>query len=178
MAIVPNLITLFRIILIPIYITVFFKGGDNYILYSGLIFLLAGVSDFLDGFLARKFDLVSKTGTVLDPLADKLMLLAVLFSLTYKGLLEPWILLIIGLKEIIQIIGGMVLYFIKEKIVIPSNMFGKVATVLFYISVLSLVFNLNESFTSTMFILTVVANILAFINYLKAFLKYREKGYN
>lgn len=178
MAALPNIITTIRIILVPVYLIVFFQAGENYILYSGLVFILAGISDFLDGYIARKYDLQSKTGAVLDPLADKLMTFAVLISLTYGGLLPPWILLIIGLKEVFQILGGVVLYFFKEKIVIPSNKFGKLATVLFYGAVLSLVFNLNGSFIYTMFILTVIFNIIAFINYLKAFLAYKANNFS
>ena len=66
----PNLITSFRVLLIPIFIYVYFKNPEENLLYSVVIFFVAGISDFLDGYLARKNNLVTPFGTVMDPLAD------------------------------------------------------------------------------------------------------------
>lgn len=167
---IPNIITIFRIILIPIFLLVFHSNMENRVLYSGLIFLVSGISDILDGYIARKYDLGTKLGAVLDPFADKLMSFAVLISFTLSGLIPYWILMLILIKEVIMIIGGAILYFKNENLVIPSNVFGKAATFLLYLSILSIALKLSFDISMILLILTVVFNIIAFINYLKIFL--------
>ena len=169
-----NMITIFRIILIPIYLVIFYSGSDNYILLSGLIFILAGISDVLDGYIARKYNMITDLGTVLDPIADKLMMFAILISFVSKGIIPFWILVALGLKEITMILGGGILYLFKGKQVMPSNKFGKFATVSFYVATLSIIFKLPEIFSASLFVLTVIFNIIAFINYLIIYLKIRD----
>lgn len=169
-----NMITIFRILLIPIYLAVFYSGSDNYILFSGLIFILAGISDVLDGYIARKYDMITDLGSVLDPVADKLMMFAILISFVSKGIIPHWILVALGFKECIMIIGGGILYLFKGKQVMPSNKYGKFATLSFYVATLSIVFKLPEMFSKSLFILTVVFNVVAFINYLIIYLKIRD----
>lgn len=173
---IPNLITIFRIILIPIFIMIFHSDMENRIIYSGLIFLLAGISDVLDGYIARKYNLTSKIGAVLDPFADKMMCFAVMISFTIARFISLWILLILMAKEIIMILGGLSLYLKKEKSVIPSNRNGKNATVAFYASIISIVLKAPSALSSTLLIVTVVLNILAFISYLKIYMKLGERS--
>ena len=169
-----NMITIFRIILIPIYLGVFYSGSDNFILFSGLIFILAGISDVLDGYVARKYDMITALGSVLDPIGDKLMMCAILISFVSKGIIPTWILVALGLKEFVMIVGGGVLYLFKGKQVMPSDKYGKFATVSFYVATLSIVFKLPEIFSTSLFILTVIFNIVAFINYLIIYLKIKD----
>lgn len=68
---IANIITILRIFLIPVYLYFFYSNLDNSILYSGLIFIAAGISDVLDGYIARKYDMSTKLGIVLDPIADR-----------------------------------------------------------------------------------------------------------
>lgn len=169
-----NIITIFRIILIPIYLAVFYSGSDNYVLFSGLIFILAGISDVLDGYIARKYDMITDLGSVLDPVADKLMMFAILISFASKGIIPTWILIALGLKEVVMILGGGILYLFKGKQVMPANKYGKFATVSFYVATLSIVFKLPEMFSTSLFVLTVVLNVVAFINYLIIYLKIKD----
>lgn len=168
---IPNMLTILRIILVPVYLLIFFSNMDNRILIAGLIFILAGISDVLDGHIARKFNLQTKLGTVLDPFADKLMTFAILISFTLSNLIPGWILIALGIKEILLIIGGAVLYFSKANHVIPSDKFGKYATILFYAATLSIVFKLSPTISQILFLVTVVFNILAFINYVSIYLR-------
>jgi len=172
---IANLITIFRIILVPIYLRVFFSNISNGIFWAGLIFIVAGISDILDGYIARKYNLITKVGSVLDPIADKLMSFAVLISLTWSELIPIWILIAIGMKELTLIIGGSILYLFKGNQVLPSNRYGKIATVSFYIAALSVVFKFPEILSKTLFVLTVSLNLLAFINYL---IIYLSMGHN
>lgn len=174
---IPNAITLLRIILVPVYLYFFYTSGENHLLYAGIVFIAAGISDVLDGYIARKYELTTKTGAALDPLADKLMTFAVLISLTTAKLIPTWVLLIMGIKEIAMISGGVILYLFKGNKVVPSNKFGKIATVSFYAAVLSIVFKFPYySITKILIVATVSLNLIAFINYLLIYLTIREDG--
>ncbi|QVK16857.1 CDP-diacylglycerol--glycerol-3-phosphate 3-phosphatidyltransferase [Mycoplasmatota bacterium] len=160
---VPNLLTVIRLFLIPIFILVFFSTLENHLVWAVFIFILAGTTDVLDGYIARKYNLVTKWGQVMDPLADKLMQLTVLTCLTIEGYIPIWIVIVYGIKEFTMIFGGIFLYTKKEKIVIPANFFGKVSTLTFYLAVLSLVLDYNYS--KYVFMVAISFAILAFIKY-------------
>lgn len=168
---IPNLITIFRIFLIPIFLIVFHSNMVNNILYGGLIFILAGISDVLDGYIARRYNQTTRLGTFLDPFADKLMSFAVLISFTMKDLVSMWILIPILIKEILMIIAGLTMYFRKDRRVIPSNIYGKLGTVLLYVSILSIVFRFPQGLTRLLLVATLLMNIIAFYNYLKIYLR-------
>ncbi len=161
----PNMITIIRIILVPIYLMVFFSALENRILLAGLVFILAGISDVLDGHIARKYNLQTKLGTVLDPLADKMMTFAILISFTVAKFIPTWILIALGIKEILLIIGGAILYFSKSNQVVSSNKYGKAATTLFYAATLSIIFKFPLMLSQVLFLVTIVFNILALLNY-------------
>lgn len=167
----PNMITVFRIILVPVYISLFFSDIDNKVFILGMIFMIAGVSDVLDGYIARKYNLISKLGSALDPFADKLMSFTVLITFTIIGLIPFWILIPMILKEVIMITGGIILYLKHGKAVIPSNIYGKVATFSLYAAILSIIININMIVSMLLLIITVLLNIIAFIIYLKIFRK-------
>ena len=124
--------------------------------------------------IARKFNLISNFGKLMDPLADKSTQIAVLTSLVITDIIPIWILLIVLLKEFIMIVGASFLY--GKDVVVYSRWYGKLATVLFYLAiVLSLIlkqFNLNNIWNEvTLFIyyLAVFATIFALIMYVKDF---------
>lgn len=165
---IPNILTTFRILLIPIFIIIFFSSNPSALIYSLLIFLLAGITDILDGYIARKYNQVTKYGVVLDPLADKLMLLTVLFCLSYKSLIPSWIFIIVAIKEVSMIVTGIFLY--KKDTIIPSNFFGKASTVLFYISIIALSVTLNY----TLLYLAVLSGFIALLNYIIKYLKNKK----
>ncbi len=137
----PNILTTVRFALVPLFIGVFFSSMENSLRYSVIIFIIAGITDVLDGYIARKYNIVTKWGQAMDPLADKLMQLTVLICFTVKRLIPVWIIIIYGIKEVSMILGGIILYTRKDKVVIPANSYGKVATVVFYIAILAIAFN-------------------------------------
>lgn len=171
---IPNLLTMLRITLIPIYLLIFFSNIKNRIIIAGILFILAGFTDVLDGFIARKYKIITKLGTVLDPFADKMMTFAVLISFTWSKLIPPWILIAIGIKETIMILGGIILYFFRDNQVLPSNQYGKVATLFFYAATLSVIFHLPHLMVKALFIITVILNLVAFVNYLTIYLSMRK----
>lgn len=127
---VPNILTIIRFLLIPVIIISIFQG--NYIL--GIVFFtLSGFTDILDGFIARKFNLISNFGKLMDPLADKLTQISVLTSLVWADIIPIWILIIVVLKELIMVMGASFLY--GKDVVVYSKWYGKLATVLFYLAI-------------------------------------------
>jgi len=150
-------------LLVYVFIVIFFSEADGSLLYASLVLLIAGLTDVLDGYIARKYKLVTKFGQIIDPLADKLMQLAVLFCLTIANYITKWILIIYIIKEILMILGAIILYYRKEKMVISSNFYGKIATLLFYLAVFSVF--LSYPYSLSIFIIALTSSIFAFFQY-------------
>jgi len=161
---IPNILTIIRIILVPVFIFAFFFISKWVAL---CVFILAGISDLLDGYIARKYNLVTELGTLLDPFADKLMLISVLISFTIADYIPVFMLVIMVIKELFMICAAAKLYFKKEKIVIPANKFGKTSTVLFYIASFIIIFNINAILNDVLMALVIISTILAFFSYYK-----------
>ena len=133
MKVVPNIISLFRICLVPVFIIVYFTDESDIKINAVFVYAVAAFSDFLDGFLARKFEVSSNLGKLLDPLGDKLMTFSVLLCLTIRGPLPFWAVLVVGIKEVIMAIGGIVLHKKAHVELLPSNLAGKASTVVFFL---------------------------------------------
>ncbi len=133
---VPNLFTVFRFCLIPLYLYVFFTGHPKTAL--GVI-LLAGGTDVLDGYLARRRGETTPLGALLDPLADKLMMLAVISSFFLSERISVWAALFFFVRDIGMIVASVVFH-LRGKKTVPANAFGKLTTVLFYIAFTLLMF--------------------------------------
>lgn len=126
---VPNILTIIRLILVPFFPITYFSNSPHNHTIALTIFIIAGVTDFLDGYLARKLKLTSRLGAVLDPLADKLMLLTAIITLYFGGALPLIIPIIVVAKELLMVYGGIFVYFRRKKTVVPANKVGKLATV-------------------------------------------------
>lgn len=164
---IPNLLTILRLILIPIFIYTYFSDATNNHLLAFSVYLAASFTDFLDGFIARKYSVVSKLGSVLDPLADKLMLLAVLFVFYLDNKIPLLILLIMLIKESILVCSAAIIYLKKEQLVIPSNIFGKTATIVFTLSII-LIFIFPEYKIGYLFMfIAIFFKFTAFFSYFK-----------
>jgi len=131
--VVPNIISIFRICLVPVFIAVYFSDDSDRKLYAIAIYALAAFSDFLDGFLARKFNSSSNLGKLLDPLGDKLMTFTAMVCITIDRPILIWAVLVVGIKEILMGIGGIVLHRKAHVELLPSNLIGKASTVVFFV---------------------------------------------
>lgn len=168
---IPNILTIFRIALIPfIIITII---NDEYFT-AIMFFILSGLTDVLDGFIARKFNFITDFGKLMDPLADKLTQIATLISIVINGLIPYWILIIIVLKEVILVCGAAFLY--GKSIVTPSKWFGKLSTVVLYIAIfLSMTikaFNLPPIYETIDFYIycaAIVTTLFSLVMYFKPF---------
>ena len=167
---IPNILTIIRFLLIPFI--VFFIFTEQFIM-AFIFFTISGITDVADGFIARKFNLITNFGKLMDPLADKLTQIATLTSLVIVNIIPLWILIIVLVKEFIMIVGASFLY--GKDVVVYSRWYGKLATVLFYIAiVLSLIlrqFNI-EGFWKNLdlisYTIASVATIFALIMYVKS----------
>ncbi|HAZ19678.1 MAG TPA: CDP-diacylglycerol--glycerol-3-phosphate 3-phosphatidyltransferase [Clostridiales bacterium] len=126
---IPNYLTVFRLLLIPLYVWAFI-AWNRLILAAG-IFLLAGLTDILDGYLARKNNWVTDIGKLLDPLADKAMQLAVLTCLAFARILPFWLAISLLLKDSIMVTFASLLMK-RKNIYVQANWYGKLATAVTY----------------------------------------------
>ena len=166
---IPNILTLIRFLLIPAIILYIFTG--NYIL-AFAFFTFSGFTDIADGFIARKFNLISNFGKLMDPLADKLTTIFTLASLVFNNILPIWILLIVLFKEFIMICGASFLY--GKDVVVYSKWYGKLSTVLFFIAIVTSLllkqFQIDgiwQNLDLGLFSLALISTIFSLIMYVK-----------
>ncbi|NTW70928.1 MAG: CDP-diacylglycerol--glycerol-3-phosphate 3-phosphatidyltransferase [Eubacteriaceae bacterium] len=163
---IPNILSGLRILLVPVFVYVFFSDLENARLAALGVYAAASFTDLLDGYIARKYNYITDLGKVLDPFADKLMLLTVLVSLYLKGIIPGFILPVVIIKEAFLILSTSVLFFRKDRIVIPANIFGKSATVLFTVSiVLMMIFPENKQLYFMLYA-SIVLTMTALVSYL------------
>jgi len=173
---VPNALTVVRFLLIPVIVIACAAG--EYI-WAIAILTLSGLTDVLDGTIARKYNLISDFGKLMDPLADKLTQISLLTTLTLKDIIPLWILIIVVLKEFCMVSGASFLY--GKELVVSSKWYGKLATVLFYVAMVISLFvenigtamnknlSLLRTTNSIIYYLAVITSIASLIMYMKAF---------
>lgn len=108
---IPNIITLGRILLVPIIV---WAIGSHQDLIAFVLFLAAGLSDAVDGFLAKRFDMRSEIGALLDPLADKVMLVSIYVALGITGAIPIWIVILVVSRDI-MIVGAVIISWLLDK---------------------------------------------------------------
>ncbi len=129
----PNKLTTLRMILVPVFIIVYLTG---YHYVSAVIFIAASLTDFLDGHLARKYDLVTNFGKIMDPLADKLLVTSAFVCMVQEGIVAGWMVIVILAREFA--ITGLRSVAASEGIVIAAAWSGKIKTVTQMIAIIFL----------------------------------------
>lgn len=124
---VPNLITILRIILVPIFIIYMI---NNRTLASLVIFIIASISDALDGFIARVFHQKSDLGAHLDPLADKILLMTAYITLAILKMIPSWLAVLTISRDVIILLGVLVLYLNRHPVRIHPSLLSKATTCL------------------------------------------------
>ena len=154
----PNKLTLFRVILIPFFgfflLAPYFPGYGNYIAVA--IFIIASLTDFLDGKIARKYNLVTNFGKFMDPLADKLLVCSALICLIALGRIPAWVVIIIIAREFI--ISGFRLIASDNGVVIAASYWGKFKTASQMIMVIVLVLNIPGK------VFSVIGTVLIYVS--------------
>ena len=171
----PNKLTTFSVILIPFF--VFFMlapnmtGINHYI--AAAIFIVASLTDLLDGKIARKYNLVTNFGKFMDPLADKLLVCSAMICLIQTGQLAAWIVVIIIAREFI--ISGFRLIASDNGVVIAASYWGKFKTTFQMLMVIVLILNIQMSFFQILgVILTYVALILTVVSLIDYIVKNKD----
>ncbi len=130
---IPNMLSIARICLVFVFIALFFTGN----IYAALfVFLLAGATDVVDGYLARRNNWITNLGKILDPFADKLMQCTVLVSLCVKGYIPLWFVIPFFVKEILTLLLGAIV--IKRRsVAVVSRWYGKLTVCVFYLTIVA-----------------------------------------
>lgn len=140
----PNKLTVLRVILIPFFVAaVLFDGGDSQVFryLAASIFIVASLTDMLDGKVARKYNLVTNFGKFMDPLADKLLVCAALICLVELEQLPAWMVIVIVSREFI--ISGFRLVAAEQGIVIAASYWGKFKTTFQMIAIILMIVDLK-----------------------------------
>lgn len=179
---IPNILSVFRIGLIFVFAKAFLNNQYYYALF---IYVVAGLTDVIDGFIARKFNLTTELGKLLDPLADKLLQLTAISLLTYRNII-PWpIITVVAIKELAMIIGATFLLQYKDYVV-QADWFGKLATVIFFVAVVGCIFADRQLFgaiipydwKNAMMVIAVCTTLFAFYGYCLMFFKVLKQSKN
>lgn len=136
---VPNILTVFRLVLIPVYWYVFFSQASHSMQQALCVLVLAGLTDIVDGYLARRYQWVTDVGTMLDPLADKLMMLAVVLSFVIDHRVSWYAAGVFMVRDVGMILSS-VFFVSRGKKTVPATAWGKVTTVAYYVALVALMF--------------------------------------
>ena len=161
----PNKLTIARVIMIPLFLICLYLniGCGKYIAVG--IFILASLTDLLDGKIARKYNLVTNFGKFMDPLADKLLVCSALIALVDLNRIAAWIVIIIIAREFI--ISGFRLVASDNGVVIAASYWGKFKTAFQMITIIMLVLNLNVPFMNTVLIyISLGLTVISLIDYI------------
>ena len=173
----PNMLSILRLCLVPVFVLLYFSGFANANLYAVLVYVLATFTDFLDGYLARRFHLTTNLGKVLDPLGDKMFTFAVLMCITISRIVPFWVLWIFVAKELMMGLGGLLIHRRAKVEIPPSNYIGKTATVLFFLvcAVLLLFRNISHGLALGLVCVCLAVSLAAFVSYAGRFVKIMRK---
>lgn len=178
---VPNFLTIVRFAIIPVF--AFYLCTRQYIT-AVILFLAGGITDVLDGYIARKYNLVTSWGKIADPMADKLMQLTALFILSFVlGLVPVGLLAIIIAKEVLMGLGTLLLYK-QNDYVVSASWYGKLATVIFYLAIVLMLFDepfgrwniMGVAFNMVIFVFAVMMSLFAFFMYVRTYVKIRQRN--
>ena len=166
----PNKLTLFRVILIPFFVffllAPYFEGYGNYIAVA--VFIVASITDFVDGKIARKYNLVTNFGKFMDPLADKLLVSSALICLVALNKIPAWVVIVIIAREFI--ISGFRLVAADNGVVIAASYWGKFKTAFQMVTVIVLILNIpGEVFAvigTVLIYISLVLTVISLIDYI------------
>lgn len=168
---IPNLLSLFRLVLIPVYMRIYLRADtqSDYVLAAAIL-AISCLTDLLDGKIARKFNMISTVGKILDPIADKTTQFTLIFCLALK---QPvlWMLITLFLvKECFQLVAGLV-NLRRRKILSGALYSGKVCTTVLFVGLIVLVLfpGLSAGYVDIIAAICAVFLIVAFADYVKVY---------
>ena len=169
---IPNIITVFRILLLPLFIFLMIK--ENF-LPAAFVFIGASFSDLLDGYLARRWNVISNFGKLADPLADKAIQVSAIVLFCVLGKIHFVFGIILFIKESLMILGSYVLY--KHKVVVYAVWFGKIAALVMNTSIAAvLVFTMPYLASNLIMAAAMAMELIALGLYTKRYFELRKKA--
>ena len=171
---VPNVLTIIRLLLVGVFLYLFL-GAKDYVA-AVVVYCVAAATDVVDGYIARRFNQISDFGKVMDPLADKLMLISALLCLTVSGWIPPVFLILVLIRDAALILGAAFLF--KRHVVVYARIWGKLSTLFFNLGIV-LAFLKNfvpeiSPFDIVSLCLAVAFAVPAMVQYGTTFLKSRR----
>lgn len=171
---VPNVLSVIRILLVAVFCIVYFRPGM--LTVALVVLLLSGLTDLLDGYIARKFNQISDFGKILDPIADKLFQFSTVVCFVVSGAVPFWAVAVIFIKETVMLVGALI-YYNKCTVVIPAKWYGKLASSLYFVSFLTVFFfqlrenglkvsTLAHTVIDSVFAVTVAVSLAATVSYI------------
>ena len=173
-----NKVSIFRILTVPFFIAtiLYYQPSSDYLRFAALgIFSLAIFTDILDGYLARVLKQKTKAGSILDPMADKVLLSCAFIFIYLKGGFRDginvplWLVIIVLSRDLIILFGALVIYVIRDELILSPSRWGKYTT---FLQMLTIVFVLLQSrLTATVALLAGLFTVFSGIDYLRKGLK-------
>ncbi|MEE1013664.1 MAG: CDP-alcohol phosphatidyltransferase family protein [Clostridia bacterium] len=170
---IPNILTTCRLVLVPFF--AYLVLGAKSLPTAAFVFVLSGITDVVDGYIARHFNMVTNFGKVYDPFVDKLMQITAVVCLAIAEIIPVWIIVVVLVKELAMIVIGGVLYL--KKIVVYSHWYGKAATVVFYTIVFVMILwrGITPEWTAALLTVLIVTMLAAACAYLVDIIKNYDK---
>lgn len=161
---VPNVLTVLRILLVPVLVVALLDGTPNGDLLAAIVFVLASATDFVDGWLARSRNSITTFGKLMDPIADKLLVIGALLTLVSLDRLAAWVAMVIIAREFA--VTAMRAAAGQQGVVIPAGTFGKVKTAFQVVTILALIaVDGSPLWVDLMVYATVAVTVLSGIDY-------------
>ena len=167
---IPNLLSVVRLLLIPVILWLYIGLQNNYAAIA--VIVISGLTDILDGIIARKFNMVSDFGKILDPIADKLTQGSLILCLTVTYDWMKWLIVLFAAKEFVMLIMGYLVIRMKDSIN-SSQWHGKLSTVLLYATMILLILfpGLPLSVVNTLIVVCAVVIVMSLILYTRFYIQ-------
>lgn len=170
---IPNIMGYFRIILIPIFLYTYYNAtsAKDYYIVAGIV-CISGITDFLDGYVARNFNMITELGKFIDPFADKLTQAALVFCLASRHKLMWYLVGLFILKEGFMAVMGIIMLRRGKKLD-GAKWFGKVCTAVLYVVMFILILlpSINDFIANNLIVLCGIFMLMSFILYIQVFYK-------
>ena len=174
---IPNLLSLFRLALIPVYVVIYLNAKEpGHYFLSAAILAVSCLTDMIDGKIARKFNMISTVGKILDPIADKATQFTLIVCLAMRYRILMYIMVLFLIKESFQLIAGMI-NLRKGKMLDGALITGKICTTVLFISLILMVLlpTLSQTVIHWIAVIDAVFMITAFVDYFRAYFGKNKK---
>lgn len=176
---IPNTLTIARLFMVPCFVLCFVKGSDQTmqygVIYAAGLFVLAALTDILDGYIARKYNQITDFGKLADPSADKMMQIAAIACLAIYERISSWIFYVFLVKELLMLFGSARLLK-RFKFVVYSKWSGKIATVILFICIVVIMVSpgIGKGTATIMMTVCIAFTLVALFNYLQMYINVKE----